>query len=114
MSQGYLAIVLHAHLPYVRHPEHAFSLEEKWYFEALTETYLPLFAVFERLLADGIDFRITLSVSPTLAGMWQDDYLRHKYKGYLERLLTLADREVERTADDPVFGPLAHHYRQRF
>lgn len=114
MSQGYLAIVLHAHLPYVRHPEYAFSLEEKWYFEALTETYLPLFAVFERLLADGIDFRITLSVSPTLAGMWQDDYLRHKYKGYLERLLTLADREVERTADDPVFGPLAHHYRQRF
>ncbi|MFW0860832.1 MAG: glycoside hydrolase family 57 protein [Dethiobacter sp.] len=114
MSQGYLAIVLHAHLPYVRHPEHSFSLEEKWYFEALTESYLPLFAAFERLLADGIDFRITFSVSPTLAGMWQDDYLRQKYKGYLEKLLTLADREVERTANDPVFAPLAKLYKQRF
>ena len=24
MSQGYLSLVLHAHLPFVRHPEHEF------------------------------------------------------------------------------------------
>lgn len=114
MTKGYLALVLHAHLPYVKHPEYAFSLEEKWYFEAVTETYLPLFTAFERLLEDNVDFRITFSVSPTLAGMWQDEYLREKYRGYLERLLHLADREVVRTANDPVFGPLARHYRERF
>jgi hypothetical protein len=45
VQQGYLAIVLHAHLPYVRHPEYEYSLEENWLFEAITETYVPLFLV---------------------------------------------------------------------
>jgi 1,4-alpha-glucan branching enzyme len=40
--QGYLSLVLHAHLPFVRHPEHEKFLEESWLFEAITETYLPL------------------------------------------------------------------------
>ena len=37
--QGYLSLVLHAHLPFVRHPEHERFLEEDWLFEAITETY---------------------------------------------------------------------------
>ena len=35
MNQGYLSIVLHAHLPFVRHPEHERFLEENWLFEAI-------------------------------------------------------------------------------
>ena len=42
---GDLALVLHAHLPFVRHPEHAYHLEENWLYEALTATYLPLIEV---------------------------------------------------------------------
>ncbi|EEG78067.1 glycoside hydrolase family 57 protein [Dethiobacter alkaliphilus] len=114
MTKGYLSLVLHAHLPFVRHPEYDYSFEEKWYFEALTETYLPLLQTFNRLNADNVDYRITVSVSPTLAAMWQDEYLREKYRGYLERLLDLADKEVTRTAGDAEFSPLARHYRQRF
>ena len=30
MSRGYFALVLHAHLPFVRHPEQDFVLEEDW------------------------------------------------------------------------------------
>jgi len=30
--QGYLSLVLHAHLPFVRHPEHEKFLEENWLF----------------------------------------------------------------------------------
>ena len=33
--RGYLSVVLHAHLPYVRHPEHADFLEEDWLYEAI-------------------------------------------------------------------------------
>ncbi|MBT9172215.1 MAG: 1,4-alpha-glucan branching enzyme [Syntrophomonadaceae bacterium] len=113
MPKGYLAFVLHAHLPYVRHPEYAFSLEEKWLFEALTETYLPLLAVLEKLHEENIDFRLTLSLSPTLAAMWQDGYLQEKYRGYLEKLLKLADQEVARTDGDTNFAPLAQNYRNR-
>ena len=53
MEQGLLAIVLHAHLPFVRHPEYPEFLEEEWLFEAISETYLPLLFVFENLVADG-------------------------------------------------------------
>ena len=114
MTKGYLALVLHAHLPYVRHPEYPFSLEEKWFFEAMTETYLPILDALTRLENEGVPYRITISVSPTLAAMWQDDYLREKYRRYLERLLDLADKEVARTAHDMTFAPLAQHYQQRF
>jgi hypothetical protein len=47
MSRGYLALVLHAHLPFVRHPAHPYFLEEQWFFQAMTETYIPLIHVFE-------------------------------------------------------------------
>ena len=45
MTHGYIALVLHAHLPYVRHPEEEFYLEERWLYEAITETYIPLLQV---------------------------------------------------------------------
>ena len=41
MEHGFLSIILHAHLPYVRHPEHESFFEENWLFEAITECYLP-------------------------------------------------------------------------
>ena len=49
MTQGYLALVLHAHLPFVRHPEHDNFLEEDWLFQAILETYIPLIQVFQGL-----------------------------------------------------------------
>ena len=52
MAEGSIALVLHAHLPFVRHPEQAESLEERWLFEALTETYLPLLDMLAAL--DGV------------------------------------------------------------
>jgi 1,4-alpha-glucan branching enzyme len=78
--QGYLSLVLHAHLPFVRHPEHEKFLEENWLFEAITESYLPLLDMFEGWLRDGIERAICLS--PTLCAMLrvaQDRYVRHLY-----------------------------------
>ena len=72
MARGYLSLVLHAHLPYVRHPEYESFLEETWLFEAITDTYIPLLRVFDRLVGDGIPFRLTLSISPPLMAMLQD------------------------------------------
>ncbi len=56
MTSGYLAIVLHAHLPFVRHPGDPTVMEQRWLHEAITETYLPLLAMFEALVADGVPF----------------------------------------------------------
>ena len=67
MAKGYLALVFHAHLPFVRHPEYVDSLEENWLYEAITEVYIPLLLVLEGLLEDAIDFRLTFSLTPRLA-----------------------------------------------
>ena len=114
MEQGYLALVLHAHLPYVRHPEHEDALEENWLFEAITETYVPLFLVLESLIEDGVDFRLTFSVSPTLAAMLGDPVLQARYLNRLERLIELAGKEEIRTGSDALFHPLARMYRALF
>ena len=111
MARGYLSMVLHGHLPYVRHPEHEDFFEERWLFEAITECYVPLIKVFDGLLADGIPFRMALSLSPTLCAMLQDDLLQQRYVRHLEKLIELATKEVARTAHDPVFHPLACYYR---
>jgi 1,4-alpha-glucan branching enzyme len=112
--RGYLCLVLHAHLPYVRHPEYDFSLEENWLYEAITETYIPLIDVFSRLADDRINFRVTLSLSPTLLEMFRDDLLMERYKRHLERLLELCGRELSRTKGDSHFGPVVRMYRKRF
>src|SRR5438105_4427167 len=85
MPKGYFSLLLHAHLPFVRHPEYPDFLEEDWLFEAITETYLPLWQVFEGLVRDGIPFQITMSLTPTLCAMLDDELLRERYLRYLDR-----------------------------
>ncbi len=114
MPLGYLALVLHAHLPYVRHPEYDDFLEEDWLYEAITETYIPLLEVFEGLDRDGVDWRMTMSLSPTLAGMLADPLLQYRYVRHLDNLLALASKEVERTRWQPEFRQLAEMYLNRF
>jgi 1,4-alpha-glucan branching enzyme len=110
---GYLSLVLHAHLPYIRNPDHEYFLEERWLFEAITETYIPLLHLFENLLNDRIDFRITISLTPTLIEMFNDSLLMHRYQRHIDNLVELAAKEVSRTRRDSEFGPVAKMYRQR-
>ncbi len=114
-SEGYLCLVLHAHLPFVRHPEHPYMLEENWFFEALTETYLPLLSHLRTLHDDGVPFRLTISLSPTLCAMFSDPLLQQRYRRHLEKLIELAGKEVGRTRpQEHDFAATARMYRDRF
>lgn len=110
-ASGQLALVLHAHLPYVRHPEQPRQLEEHWLFEAINDSYLPLYRVLRDAVARGSRFRLTLSLSPTLLAMLADPLLKARYRGYLDRLLALCGRECAR--GDAPRRELARHYRER-
>jgi 1,4-alpha-glucan branching enzyme len=114
MAAGYLALILHAHLPFVRHPEHPDFLEEDWLFEAITETYIPLLQMMERLQKDGVPFRLTMSITPPLCAMLRDELLRSRYLRHLHRTIELARKEVDRTRDQEAFHPLAQMYLERF
>ena len=110
-ATGSMALVLHAHLPYVRHPEHEDFLEEDWLFEAITETYVPLLQAFERLDAENLDYRVTMSVTPPLAAMLADPLLESRYERHLRKLRDLIDREVAAHPDTSEIGRSARFYQ---
>lgn len=112
MEQGFLALVLHNHLPFIRHPEHNEFLEERWLFEATLETYLPLLQTLKQLHLDGVDYKITLSFSPSLLTMLNDPLLQNRFQKHVERLLELGDKEINRTRGSQEYG-LAEMYKSR-
>jgi 1,4-alpha-glucan branching enzyme len=111
MPPSYICLILHAHLPYARRPEYPRFLEENWLFEALAEVYVPLLEVFERLAAAEIPFRLTLSLSPTLLAMWQDDLLQQRYGVWLQEHVEVAEREIRRTHDTPYQAAAQAHWQ---
>ncbi len=113
-TKGYLCLVLHGHLPFIRHSEIPECLEEDWFFEALTEVYLPLLEMFQRLDRDRIGFKAAFSLSPPLLAMMQDPLLSSRYEVYLDHRVRLAESECRRLQGSPEFGPLAVLYRDRF
>jgi len=114
MSDGNLALHLHAHLPFVRHPEHPQFLEERWFFDAIVDTYVPLILRFERLHNEGIPFRLSMTLSPTLLAMFADGLLQERLSHHLARQNELCDKEMNRTAAQPDFHEVVLMYHQRY
>ncbi len=112
-EKGYLALVLHAHLPFIKHPEYPDFLEEDWFYEAMVETYLPLLNVFENLTAEGVDFRLTMSLTPPLCNMMSDPLLIERFKHYLNQRAELSAQEIERTRGTE-FAAVAQMYYDKF
>jgi 1,4-alpha-glucan branching enzyme len=89
MAAGALALVLHAHLPYVRSGEPG-SLEEDWYYQALQECYIPLLRTLETARSDpGQRPRLTLGLSPTLLSLLSDRVLNRGFLPWLMVRLAL-------------------------
>lgn len=97
MPSGYFSLILHAHLPFVRHPEYPEFLEEDWLYEAITEVYLPLIFIFQSLHEAGATPRLAMNVSPPLCEMLADPLLQTRYTRHLENLIELAEKEEHRT-----------------
>ncbi len=113
--KGYLILQLHAHLPFVRHPEHEHFLEEDWLYEAITETYIPLLSRFEKLADEGIKYRVTMTMTPPLVQMLRDELLQNRYSRHIDKLCELAEKELHRTRNgDPRIHKSAQFYHHHF
>jgi 1,4-alpha-glucan branching enzyme len=113
MPKGYLALHLHAHLPFVYHPEQPRFLEERWYFDAIVDTYVPLLACFNNLANLNVPYRLSMTLSPTLLAMFRHAQLGERFLAHLSRQEELCAREQERTAGYPEFSPVVGMYRDR-
>ncbi len=113
-TKGYVSFILHAHLPFIHHPESEDYLEEEWLFEAISETYIPLLLNFKKLEEEKVDFRITMSLTPPLLNMLDNKLLQKRYIKYLKKHIELATKEVKRTAYDAHLNNLSKYYLERY
>lgn len=113
-TKGYVCFVLHAHLPFIHHPENATYLEEEWLFEAISETYIPLLQNFQKLIEEKVDFRLTMSITPPLLSMLDNALLQERYIAYLKKHIELCEKEVKRTTYDERLNRLSHYYLERY
>ncbi|MDB4894274.1 MAG: hypothetical protein JWN15_536, partial [Firmicutes bacterium] len=109
---AHLALILHAHLPYVR-PAGTEILEERWLYEAVAETYVPLLWALERLRADSVPARLALSLSAPLLAMLGDEAVMAACRRHLGRVCELAEREAARHRGGPL-GPAALHHLRHY
>ncbi|WP_412675596.1 1,4-alpha-glucan branching protein domain-containing protein [Alkalihalophilus marmarensis] len=114
LNNGYFSFVLHAHLPYVRHEEEN-RLEERWLFEAMTETYIPLLWSIESAeVKDGL----TISFTPPLMEMLADPLMQDRYVHYLLKTEELLRKEATYIEDhsslNPSFKSIISFYKKRY
>lgn len=112
--KGYVSFVLHAHLPFVHHPESEDYLEEDWLYEAISETYIPLLTNFKKLEEEKVEFRVTMSLTPPLLSMLDNKMLQKRYIKYLKKHIELSKKEVIRTAYDKRLNQLSQYYLNRY
>ncbi len=122
-SFGYLLLHLHAHLPYIADPVNfgkddawrPIGYPQEWYPEAVCDTYLPLLDLFETLISEGVDFKISMDISPPLAAMMQSQRHASDVLSFQERLIKLARLEVERTRrEEPHYQAAALMHLRRY
>jgi 1,4-alpha-glucan branching enzyme len=90
---GFLAITLHAHLPYVvNHGTWPHGME--WLHEAAAETYLPLLRILGNLERDAVPANFNVNLSPILLEQLSHPFFIAEFPKYLTRKIVAA-REDE-------------------
>jgi 1,4-alpha-glucan branching enzyme len=112
---GFLAITLHAHLPYVvNHGTWPHGME--WLHEAAAETYLPLLRVLGNLERDGVPANFNINLSPILLEQLAHPFFIVEFPKYVTRKIVAA-REDEAyfiQAGDDHLAETARFWRRFF
>lgn len=114
-KQGAFTFVLHSHLPYARMAGR-WPHGEEWIHEGATDTYIPLLSALHDLAAEGVRYRLTISITPVLAEQLADADILRNLEEYIEDQLARAQSDIgrfERTGE-PHRAYVASFYRDRF
>lgn len=113
MTDGY-ALVLHSHLPYVRGAGR-WPHGEEWVHEAILGTYLPLLVVLHDLRAEGVRYRVTVGLTPTLLEQLADRDINTRFLEYVDDRIRRAELDAwDLAAADPDRAALAELYRSSY
>ncbi|MFZ4813561.1 MAG: glycoside hydrolase family 57 protein [Phototrophicaceae bacterium] len=90
---GAFTFVLHSHIPYARLAGR-WPHGEEWLHEAASETYIPLLKTLFTLKAEGVPFRLTIGITPTLAEQLIDPTVLDNLNLYLDSKIEAAERDL--------------------
>ncbi|PJF43978.1 MAG: 1,4-alpha-glucan branching protein [Phototrophicales bacterium] len=96
---GAFTFVLHSHLPYARLAGR-WPHGEEWIHEAASETYIPLLNALYDLKEEGINFRLTIGLTPVLCEQLADSDVLDHLDEYLEDKIARAQQDILRFRGD--------------
>lgn len=96
MAKKSLIITIILHKGYFKTPDSDKDkvVEKELLFSAITDTYIPLLNLFEKLDEDSVPFKLAMVISPTLCSQLADYDLQARYVKWLESQIALGEREV--------------------
>lgn len=102
MSNKNLVLVICGHQGYIRHidEDRDYGPENDILFSAISQTYLPLVNLLNKLKDDGISFKISLVLSPILCSLLSDAIIQEQYIQWLDRRIAFGEKEVLRLKGD--------------
>ncbi len=112
-----LALCIVLHQPNLAASEQDTSLvQDAWnnvLFPTITETYIPLLKMLDNAAKNNIPFKLNMVISPTLCSLLDDYIIQEHYMLWLENLIDLGEKEVEKTTDTPLVHELAEDYLRK-
>jgi 1,4-alpha-glucan branching enzyme len=96
---GAFTFVLHSHLPYARLAGR-WPHGEEWIHEAASETYIPLLQTLYDLKEDGVNFKITIGITPILGEQLADPLVLEHFDQYLDEKIEAARSDMEYFGED--------------
>ena len=99
MHEKNLVLVLTTNQEYIRHTgeeEQKFAAELNYFFNSISDTYLPLLRMFENLERDNVNFSLSLVISPSSCTLLEDPVVQKQYLEWLDKKIELGKKEIER------------------
>lgn len=110
---GLLALVVHACAPWVRETNTSAHADESPLFARITETCLPLLQRLTKLADDGVPYRVSFALAPTLLHQLADPLLQQRYGRYLQSAIDQAREVADSPALDADVRQVATHRHDR-
>ncbi len=113
MPEGYVVLVLHAHLPYVlSHGKWPYGTD--WLCEAACECYIPLANLLDRLSMQGKAAHFTINMTPVLCEMLASPSFRSAFEEYAREKAEAAyiDRRTFEARGETALAALAEGWER--
>lgn len=75
-----------------------YSCEMNSVFEAISNCYIPLLNMFSQLEKNGVNFKISLVITPILCTLLSDPVVQNQYVAWLDNRIALGNKELLRCA----------------